>query len=795
MESTQENGSDCNMNTKTSNPWSSKTNWVIAHGCLEASVVVESSDYPIAEADPETASRKSPLVLKPPTPDSGPCEMKICFDRKYDVGQIYVRSTARVYEVYYAHSLQSSNEYLCTVKCGVAERDEELLQTSCIEDAVEEYSECLSEEITEETIADGENIVPSEDEWVKIKLPEVGTSSVLPHKNKHTNNTNNTNKDLYEATAQISDADPCSVLTIRLLSLQDKDLLYIDELYVFANPIESIDLRNEKVLAGNSSESSLMAMFVPALLQLSKSSVRQVDNKCAYDEVLNNNKMENGSRSTDVADVGLETNKVNEQYAKPKELDKDILKETVNRKDSQQGHLERALEQLMSRMSRVEDICLRFEEKLLKPIESIEARLQRVEHQLQKLADNSNYFGFPHCTRISAPTFSCSESNSSSFHNEQSDFTACDASELGKKDSFSCNNTPELSNGAKFHPSLIVSAPEFPCDDNEENRDDLELPKDSEQKKKLSCDDALAAALNLFLSTAMIHPSDSTQATSESCQIKIQECLFSENVSRESLRHGKGLTCRPPKITKEEIGNEEHSNYYTRKSLDMASESKNDKQDDRDLCENLNTYDFESATHVDFSAAFEANTIECYFEMDNNLNSVETSIDSRPDHEEDSVKNEINDVYDETNQEKRKSFQRDDHDDDAMTARHVSKTVLLDRYGAEEKCFKDNTINVSNSSCASVLDFEFPILEVEFNSDVASATTKSPLEALLDGTAESNTEQINDVILDEGTMGLSPVNDLLIDTGVSVVDGWSNFEGGPDNTCTPNGSEMNVSLI
>ncbi|KAL6560488.1 hypothetical protein OROGR_004047 [Orobanche gracilis] len=791
MESTQENGSDCDMNTKTSNPWSSETNWVIAYGCLEASVVVESSDYPITEPNPETASRKSPLVLKPPTPDSGPCEMQICFDRKYDVGQIYVRSTARVYEVYYAHSPQSSNEYLCTVKCGVAERDEELLQTSCIEDAVEENSECLSEEITEETIADGENIVPSEDEWVKIKLPEVGTSSVLPHKNK---STNNTNKDLYEATAQISDADPCSVLTIRLLSLQDKDLLYIDELYVFVNPIESIDLRHEKVLAGNSSESSLMAMFVPALLQLSRSSVRQVDDKCTYDKVLNNVKMENGPRRTDVADVGLETNEVNEQYAKPKELEKDILKETVNRNDSPQGHLERALEQLMSRMSRVEDICLRFEEKLLKPIESIEARLQRVEHQLQKLADNSNYYGFPRCTRIAAPTFSCSESNSSSFHNERSDFTACDASELGKKDSFSCNNMPELSDDAKFHASLIVSAPEFPCDDNEEDSDDLKLPKNSEPKKKLSCDDALEAALNLFLSTAIIHPSDSTAIIHPSDSTQ----ATSEKVSRGSLRHGQGLTYRPPEFTEEEIGNEEHSDYYTQKALDMASESKNNKQDDRDLCENLNACDFESATHVDFSTAFEANTIEDYFEMDNNLNSVETSIDSRCDKEEDSVevaKNEINDVYDETNQGKRNSFQLDDHDDDAMTARHVSKTVLLDRYGAEEKCLKDDTINVSKSSCASVLDFAFPTLEAEFTSDATYPTTKSPLEALLDGAAESNTEQSNDVIFGEGTVGLSPVNDLLIDTGVSVADGWSNMEGGPYNTCTPNGLEMNASFI
>ncbi|EYU29036.1 hypothetical protein MIMGU_mgv1a017393mg [Erythranthe guttata] len=57
-------------------PWSFETNWVVARGSLEASVAVESSDYPIPELDPETPAPKSPLVLKPPVPDSAPCEIK-----------------------------------------------------------------------------------------------------------------------------------------------------------------------------------------------------------------------------------------------------------------------------------------------------------------------------------------------------------------------------------------------------------------------------------------------------------------------------------------------------------------------------------------------------------------------------------------------------------------------------------------------------------------------------------------------------------------------------------------------
>ncbi|GFP87770.1 hypothetical protein PHJA_000920700 [Phtheirospermum japonicum] len=761
MESSQEIGSDRNMNSRTSVPWSSETNWLIAHGSLEASITVESPAYPVAESDSESAPRKSPLVLKPPRirglirylimmvclPDGHLTRVyeDLCFDQKYDIGQIYVRSTARVYEVYYARSPRSSsNEYLCTVRCGVAERDDILLQTSCIDDVVEGHSECLSGEINEEN---GEDIVTSEDDWVKIKAPDVGTSSVHD-KLINTDRAENV-QDLYEATAQISDADPCFVLTIRLLSVQDKGLLYVDEVYVFGDPVESTDSGNERI-----NQSSLMAIFVPTLMNLSKSGVRQVQDKRVSDEVLekdnNNNKMDSGLRRIDETGVVLEVNQVNEEYVKPKEeIEKDIMKEPVN---SPPGHLERALEQLISRVSRVEDICLRFEEKLMKPIQSIEARLEQVEHQLQKLADinNSKYYGLPRCTRISAPAFSCSEESlSSSFHNEQSDFTACGASEIEKKD-FSCNNTPEsLSQDALLYPSLIVSAPEFPCDEDEEE-DNLESPKVS-PKKALSVDDALAAALNGFLSSAIICPCDEADE---------------ENQKSPSAEKN------------EEIGNDEHLNY-TETFLDMAFEIKNEEIGSQskcqltcftDPCDFGQTCESESASIVDLpaAAAFELETIDVYFGSDDNL-------DSKSDQDKDSVEagknNAINGFYDNTNP-----------DDDGVT----SKQGVLE--------------SVSSRASSALLDFEFPILEVEFASDVC-ASAKSPLEALL---AESDTEvpliddteQINAVILDVNeTSHLLPINDLLIDKSFSAAtaDGFSNLEGGPHNLC--GGPEMNVSLI
>lgn len=40
------------------------------------------------------------------------------FSQKHEIRQVYIRSTARAYEIYCAPSFQSDNEYLCTVRCS-----------------------------------------------------------------------------------------------------------------------------------------------------------------------------------------------------------------------------------------------------------------------------------------------------------------------------------------------------------------------------------------------------------------------------------------------------------------------------------------------------------------------------------------------------------------------------------------------------------------------------------------------------------------------------------------------------
>ncbi|KAA8515671.1 hypothetical protein F0562_018718 [Nyssa sinensis] len=76
------NGHDCSS-------WIPATNWTIAHGSPSASVALESSDSPI-DSENATSTMKTPLILKPTSPDCGPCEIKISFTQKHEVCQVYV---------------------------------------------------------------------------------------------------------------------------------------------------------------------------------------------------------------------------------------------------------------------------------------------------------------------------------------------------------------------------------------------------------------------------------------------------------------------------------------------------------------------------------------------------------------------------------------------------------------------------------------------------------------------------------------------------------------------------------
>lgn len=157
--------------------WSSQTNWTLSSGTLRNCLTFQTS-LSFAADDESIAAESHPLLLHSPSPDSTPCEITgnhrfnffsfnltttlliidslffaVNFVEKHELRQIYVRSTARVYEIYTAVDLNSSNEYLCTVRCGVTIRDGEVLLSRCVNNV--------------DSMCD-EN-VRSEDDWVEVK--------------------------------------------------------------------------------------------------------------------------------------------------------------------------------------------------------------------------------------------------------------------------------------------------------------------------------------------------------------------------------------------------------------------------------------------------------------------------------------------------------------------------------------------------------------------------------------------------------------------------------------------------
>ncbi|XP_052193264.1 uncharacterized protein LOC127801843 isoform X2 [Diospyros lotus] len=513
------------------------TNWTVAGGSLQVSCTVESSDSPI---DSETvfAEPKPRLVLKRPSPDSGPCEITINFAQKHEVRQVYVRSTARVYEIYFAPSVQSGNEYLCTVRCSIVVRDDVLLVTETDAASGAQGEGSTEVKVGEKCNNDG-NIASNEHDWIEVEVPDSSLQD---------NQYNSVSKkvdpcpgtcvqDFYEATAEITDGDICKSLTLRLLSSQNKDCLYVDEIYVFADPVESADSDTQTSQVGNSAGSSLMAMLVPTLLQLSK----KADNHGhASDTSEKREQLEVGSRVSHSLNIANKTqqeesiaawqevklHEANEATPETPDLlfpekikDGEQRPNFVSKTDVSSDRIERALEQLVSRVSRIEDICLRFEEHMLNPINNMEARLQRVEQQLEILTKNSQFTGLPPSTRISAPAFSCIGSNLSSLYNEGSDYPACGTLQFEKEDFSSdklsdpADDTFVSVNDTQFLPSLVVTAPEFPCGDDEENvaLEPLEDHPKEKSKQALSIDDALAAALAGFLYTTSVQHSHYSQ--------------------------------------------------------------------------------------------------------------------------------------------------------------------------------------------------------------------------------------------------------------------------------------------
>uniref|UniRef100_A0A2N9GQZ9 Uncharacterized protein n=1 Tax=Fagus sylvatica TaxID=28930 RepID=A0A2N9GQZ9_FAGSY len=801
--------------------WSSSTNWTIAGGSLVNSVTFESYLSTIIDDEEEeeensiansTTHNKSPLILRPPAPDSSPCEIKICFTQKHEVRQVYVRSTARVYEIYYESGPQNGNEYLCTVRCGVAARDEEVLTTD-----TEDVSAKLdgpSKGVGEEDTKNGSNLTTNEDGWVEVKAPSspavenknislppkadgmawrskqkvhnhpfplwpaVGSKipfptegadcrALIPHDMEHATDELEDKQELHEATAEINDASPCISLTLRLLSLQSQGCVYVDEVYVFADPVDSADSENQEGRMENSAGSSLMAMLVPTILQLSKTSERTTDTREKQKFP------ESGSRTTDPTNFAtkilqegksnltdhqeVKLQEVNGANAGPAQLQNPPqVPGSENKPDNlPYTHLERAMDQLVSRVARIEDLCLRFEENMLKPINSIEARLQRVEQQLEVLTKKSENSELPSCSRICAPEFNSNESDSNSFYNGGGDSLNC-GSFVSDKNGFSSDAISIPSNDTQVLPSLVVTAPEFSNGDDEEENfasESVTHPLKDKPRQALSIDDALASALAGFVSSTSIHPPKYTQTLA----VKAPEFSNDED-GNDDKNDSPRVQCEIPV---------DHSvSYYETDETECRKESTSSGtclEAEGNVTSSLNDdYSEKTAEGADN---------KCWHcdggEGDSKATGIDTIVAPA---EHDVARTDSYQIVEEDGNEETENVSDTTQEGSVDSSEFAAATEI-------KKSGSDILQKALEYSCASVLDFKIPVLDVKFASQENSYT---PLEALLVEMQESNVErpcikdtgddstigeQCDLILVEDGESSASAINDhISLDT-------------------------------
>ncbi|KAL4389860.1 hypothetical protein HN51_010807 [Arachis hypogaea] len=518
-----------------------ETNWNVASSSVSvANCVTFESSLSLLNDDNQQQASSSPLFLRSPSPDSSPCEIKICFNTKHELRQVYVRSTARVYEIYTASDLQSSNEYLCTVRCGVASRDGEILRAPNVPHVDGSHRESSEENIK------------NEDDWVEVKIPECTNSTEI-------------SQDLFEATAELNDVSPCISVTLRLLSLQSKGCVYVDEIYIFGDPDDSTDSESQESRNGNSSSGSLMAMFLPTIMQLSKTSglghlnaVKKEKQSFSADDLEETQPLDSVTKTqlkgkaSIVGPQEVKLKEVNGGWVAPSlpctssqvsKLDSDCTAvpsqaDTVdstnclapsevapaksNHGCSLGGNIERAFEQLVSRIDRIEQICLGFQEKMALPMSSIEARLQKVEQQLDTLTKKLQNPGSSSCGRC-APEGSFIESDAI-------DYAFTRENEPEKRELVTEVHISDSANTSQMLPGLIVTAPEFPDGEDEEDNASGQKMGSSCVEVKRSIDDALSSALANFLSTG----SSKSPKYTKSLTVKAPDFSSEDEDDRES---------------------------------------------------------------------------------------------------------------------------------------------------------------------------------------------------------------------------------------------------------------------
>ncbi|KAE9593495.1 hypothetical protein Lal_00028753 [Lupinus albus] len=759
--------------------WIPSSNWIVASGSLFNSLLFQSSLSSLDESNPIP---NSPLILHPPSPDSLPCQITIKFKEKHEVRQVYVRSTARVYEIYYATNLNSDHDYLSTVRCALATQQFHSLH--------------------------------------KTQL-------------SHTNTINSptTTQDLFEATAEIDDANPCVSVTLRLLSLQTKDCVYVDEIYVFGDPVDSESLE-ETLDNQNSSASTLMAMFLPTIMQLSKtpgltsldavSKEKQCVSEVGLEETHPSDsviKTQLKGKATITGPQELKLKEVNgclvgpshpdspSQFAKMETNHTAVFSQPVkfhsshnaspsqiaekednhkaipiqvaqtecnhsantsqvattetNHANSSGVNVQSALERLITRMDKIEEICLGFQEKMVMPMTNIEARLQRVEQQLDTLSNKLQNSGSHSCCTIYVPDASCLESDANSPDN----CFGCTATTIIESDVKDLHiQVPDVSpddicyseNATQLLPGLVVKAPEFTDGDGEEDDASGQEMNSSNDNGKLSIDDALSSALaNLLSSTSPRYSKRLTVKAPEfSSEDDDHEIERSDDIEKndsvhvaisEKIDHIQLLTPSDISLQSSEMVNRDSNCKHSEEIVQEAEEYAEFYSRDADQAE--------GCVNASIVAEHNPRTVFNNFEEENDKIN-----DRRSDGLSFNGSNTSNELLDNQTTTDSSIAQ------EGLSARTDLTIATEVRKKASYEDIIENVLGFSLAS--SVVNFETPLLDVKFISQTSPVTNKLFLEALLIDTPEGsdvlpNEEQLksNDDVSDEEWSNLVSIDD------------------------------------
>ncbi|CAM6063398.1 unnamed protein product [Sphagnum tenellum] len=367
--------------------WSLKSGWRTRDGNLAKHVSLlqvyadESVRRKYAELLVPADDDIGAAILVPAPDSSGPCEVTVQFQHRLcHVHRIQVLSSAKTCEIYNQNEGAADSEYLCTV------RGHEVVQVPLME--------VRDGEVNGEDWTDGElEFVDSSDGLVN-NCKDAGDEQEIFVKNKEKHDVNSSlvmNSDrvlpgrvLYRVEVEFEDPDPCISLTIRLLSLEEKFVVDIEDIVITVssgpvltalNSSTSLNSKVQGLIGGK--EAGLLGMLVPSMLQMVQG-------------LSGSNKRKEGTQAASVSGNNLVTGAASMQsmltpsreplmHALMARLEPGGSKGKVADPPAVEVTRDASIAEVCERLDRLEGLCMRIETSLCKALESFDRRIELLE--------------------------------------------------------------------------------------------------------------------------------------------------------------------------------------------------------------------------------------------------------------------------------------------------------------------------------------------------------------------------------------------------------------------------------